>query len=95
MDHADNNINFLVNEITTLINEEQERKKQEKKHEENMNILEEQIDIILKRESNEYFRDYNIYNIKMVLNLLISIIKYQNKDIKNLKEYIKKNKLKN
>lgn len=90
MDHADNNINFLVNEITTLINEEQERKKQEKKHEENMNILEEQIDIILKRESNEYFRDYNIYNIKMVLNLLISIIKYQNKDIKNLKEYIKK-----
>ena len=90
MDHADNNINFLVNEITTLINEEQERKKQEKKHEENMNILEEQIDIILKRESNEYFRDYNIYNIKMVLNLLISIIKYQNKDIKYLKEYIKK-----
>ena len=90
MDHADNNINFLVNEITTLINEEQERKKQEQKHEENMNILEEQIDIILKRESNEYFRDYNIYNIKMVLNLLISIIKYQNKDIKYLKEYIKK-----
>lgn len=93
MDHADNNINLLVNQITSLLKEEEERKKQEDAYKETLAIFEKQINIIVERQMHEYTKDYNIYNIKIMLQLLLRIIKQQHNDLLNMKELIK-NKLK-
>jgi hypothetical protein len=93
MNHADNNINLLVNEITSLLKQEEERKKEEDAYKETLAIFEKQINIIVERQIQEYTKDYNIYNIKIMLQLLLRIIKQQHNDLLNMKELIK-NKLK-
>ena len=89
MNHADNNINLLVNEITSLLKQEEERKKEEDTYKETLAIFEKQINIIVERQIQEYTKDYNIYNIKIMLQLLLRIIKQQHNDLLNMKELIK------
>lgn len=75
-------ISSLVNQLKEMI----EKNKEERKEEEIIELFDKNINIILKRDPNEYCKRYNIYNFKIILELLLKIIKKQSKDIQELKD---------
>jgi len=78
---ADLKVESLVNQLKEMI----EKNKRDKKEKEMIKLLKDNINIILKRNTTEYSKCYNIRNVKIVFKLLIKIIKKQSKDIQELK----------
>ena len=83
---TDFKVDSLVNQLKEMVEKKRDKKEERKKEEEMMQLFDKNINIILKRDANEYCKGYNIFNVKILLNLLLKIIKKQSKDIQELKD---------
>lgn len=87
MSNVEENVELLICELREMV--KQKKKKESDIFKNDLIIkLEEQVNIIIKRNSSEFVSNYNIGSIKYLFKLLVMIIKQQSKNIQLLKEKI-------
>ena len=85
MSNVEENVELLIHQLRDMV----KKRKEEESFKNDLIIqLEEQVNIIVKRNSSEFTSTYNVGSINYLFKLLLIIIKQQSKDIQLLKEKI-------
>jgi hypothetical protein len=83
---TDLTVDSLVHQLKDMIENQKKHIETKKRNKEMMERLEKNVNIIIKRNTDEFCKPYHFFNVKIVFKLLLKIIKTQSDDIAFLKD---------